>query len=272
VTPYLQDSDFTLFNGDAREVMAELPAESVDAIVTSPPYGDQRSYGGATPDDYADWIAPFFMEMRRVITPARSMMLNLGRIFRGGEEHPNLEETLLRARKIGWKRIDTIIWRKTKAMPLGPPYLNNRHEFVYWLALSTQAFRGYDEARVPHSPETIARYSRGKLRGQKDGAAYTYHERPPLNELGMVPPSVFSSAVGVEAGNEHPAPMAADLAELLIRLACPAGGTVLDPFLGSGTTALVARRLGRKCIGIELNEAYCALAATRTQQLSLGAA
>ncbi len=197
------------------------------------------------------------------------MLLNLGRIFRKGEEHPYLENTLLSLREIGWKRIDTIVWSKTKAMPLGPPYLNNRHEFVYWLAMNTKAHRYYDEVRIPHDPQTISRYARGNLRGQKDGAAYEVRERPPLNPLGMVPPSVFQGSVGTQRGNSHPAPMAESLAEHLIRLSCPPGGCVLDPFMGSGTTALVARRLGRRSIGIELSESYCDLIASRLSQQRL---
>lgn len=272
VPDYLADSDVAIYNGQAQEILYLLPAASADAVVTSPPYGDQRAYGGATPDQYAGWLEQFFVPLERVLKPEGSVMLNLGRIFRDGEEHPYLEQTLLRLREIGWKRIDTIVWAKTKAMPMGPPYLNSRHEFVYWLARSTKAYRGYDEVRVPHDPQTVARYARGNLRGQKDGAAYTVRERPPLNPLGMVPPSVFECAVGVEAGNTHPAPMALELAEFLVRLACPPGGTVLDPFAGSGTTGVAARKHGRYATLIEQDESYCDIAAGRLAQQSLLAA
>jgi DNA modification methylase len=263
------DVDCTLWHGDALRHLRELPDESIDAVVTSPPYGDQRTYGGVPPDFYAQWLGQFFLPLERILKPTGSVMLNLGRIFRNGEEHSYLEQTLLWLRKAGWARIDTIVWAKTKAMPMGPPYLNNRHEFVYWLAQNTKAYRGYDEVRVPHALETVARYERGNLRGQKDGDAYTVRERPPLNPLGMVPPSVFSCSVGSEAGNPHPAPMALELAEHLVRLACPPGGTVLDPFAGSGTTAVAARKHGRKTVLIEQNLGYCEFIARRLGQQSL---
>jgi hypothetical protein len=87
--------------------------------------------------------------------------------------------------------------------------------------------------------------------------------------LGGRPTSVYTSAVGIAPGNPHPAPMADDLARHLIALSCPHGGTVLDPFMGSGTTALVARKLGRRSIGIELSPEYATLCAERLQQQSL---
>lgn len=267
---FLEDPDVTIWQGDACECLRLLHNDAVDAVVTSPPYADQRwYYGGASSDEYAEWIFPVFEELYRVLTPTGSVMLNLGRVFRGGEEQPYIEELLLMLHHKGWRRIDTIVWAKTKAMPMGPPYLNNRHEFVFWLAKDVHAYRGYDEVRVPHAPETVARYERGNLRGQKDGDAYTVRARPPLNPLGMVPPSVFSSAVGIEAGNPHPAPMALELAEFLVRLSCPPGGRVLDPFAGSGTTGVAARKHGRQALLVEHSSDYCRYAAERLSQQTL---
>jgi site-specific DNA-methyltransferase (adenine-specific) len=268
VTPFVNDADFTLYVGDALEVLRLLPGESVDAVVTSPPYADARlDYDHVSAHEYGDWTHAWVSAALPVVKTSGSLLLNLGRLHRNGEESDYWIDALNRARAAGWKWIDTIVWRKTKAVPKAGPYLHDVHEYVLWFARRTDAYRGYDEeTRVPHSPLTVARYARGKLSGQKGQA---HRERPPLNPLGGRPTSVYTSSVGIAPGNPHPAPMADDLARHLIALSCPHGGTVLDPFMGSGTTALVARKLGRRSIGIELSPEYATLCAERLQQQSL---
>lgn len=271
MTPFVDDPDFTLYVGDARAWLAQL--EPVDAIVTSPPYAGQR--GAVDPDEYVFWIAPYLAALRRVLKPGGSMMLNLGRTFRDGEESPYIERTLFAARELGWKRIDTIIWHKPNGHPFGAPqYLLNRHELVYWLALDVNAYRGYDETRRPPAPETIARRERAGKRGPKnrERGEYEPKARTNYNPDGIRPSSVFECYVGREKGIKHGEPMALELAEHLVALACPPGGTVLDLFAGAGTTAVAARRLGRSCVGIELRQEAAEECAARLSQQELRAA
>lgn len=270
--PYVSDSDFTLYLGDSFELVAGLPSESVQAIVTSPPYGDARGddYPCAPPNEYADWIAPLLADLRRVLTPTGSFMLNLGRIFRGGIEHPYLEETLGAAASVGWLRIDTLVWHKVNANPSGHSWLTNAHEFVYWFAKQTGAYRGFDEeTRTPYADGSEARFKRNGHYAAKGQPRE--HQREPHPD-GAKPTSVFRAPVGAISGIQHGAPMALDLARHLVSLSCPRGGLVLDPFLGSGTTALACRERGRRCIGFEILEAHAKEAARRLSQLSLLAA
>jgi site-specific DNA-methyltransferase (adenine-specific) len=249
-----------LYHGDALDVMLELylAGRRFDAIVTSPPYADLRDYGGAHPSKFAGWLAPFLARMARILDPAGSLMLNLGRVFRDGEETPYHELAMLAALELGWRRIDTLVWRKTNAMPTAGPYLRNVHELVYRLALrpAGEVWHGYDELRTEPAPDTITRARRNGLRGPKDDSGE--YDRPRgsrtgYSPLGVKPTSVFDCPVGVTAGIKHTAPMAPDLAMHLVALSTPPGGTVLDPFGGSGTTALAARALGRNAVLIELD-------------------
>lgn len=265
---YVQDPDFTLHLGDVLDVLQGLPAGSADAIVTSPPYADARHDVPAEPlDSFADWFTPVLAEMQRVVRPSGSLMLNLGRRFRDGEEHSYADDTVAAARRLGWRRIDTLVWKKTNPAGKRSPYLTNAHEYVFWLATSTDAYRGYDDVRRPYSPETLARFQRAPRPPAKNHPS-TRRGAPP-HPLGAKPWSVFECSVGKDKGNPHPSPMAHDLAAHLVQLSCPRGGIVLDPFAGSGTTCYEARRLGRKSVGIELNAAYADLAAKRLSQLSL---
>lgn len=259
--------DVVLYEASAFTVLPGMRAESVAAIVTSPPYADARPDVPAPPlDHFAAWIAPALAELLRVVTPTGSLMLNLGRRFRDGEEHGYAIDTLTVAKEIGWRHIDTIVWCKTNGNARGGPYLHDRHEYVYWLAARTDAYRGYDETRQPYAPSTIPRMGRAPRAMQKGAAPQP--SRPPHPD-GARPSSVFSCSIGREAGNPHPTPMALDLAKHLVALACPPSGTVLDPFAGSGNTALAARALGRRAILIELEEQWCRVAADRLGQLPL---
>lgn len=263
VTPYVADPDFTLYLGDAWAVMRDLPDESVDCCVTSPPYLDARpEYPSPSPHEFER----IFRELGRVLSPEGSILLNVGRLFRDGQEVLWWRELLDRADWAGWSVIDTIIWEKPNAFGRGGPYLTNAHEYVFWLG-TPDSYRNYPETSTPYAPETIARYARGYQNAAK-GHPRVIRPRTP-NANGARPRSVVSVLIGREKGNPHPAPMALELAEHLVMLACPPLGSVIDPFVGSGTTCLAARKHGRQSIGIDVSEAYCAMAARRLSQLSL---
>lgn len=266
LTPYVQDADLTLYNGDALAVLRELPDESVDAIVTSPPYADARRDVEHVPlERFPAWLVDVLREGQRVLTLHGSLLLNLDRRFKNGIELDYAAETLRLLRADGWLKIDEIVWYKPNANGLGVPYLRNCHEYVWWLALSPDAYRGHDEARRPY--RDLARYERGYTQAVKHEPR-VLHRRSP-HPLGARLDSVIVCSVGKEKGRPHPTPMPEELAMDLVKLACPPGGVVLDPFMGEGTTGSAARKLGRKVIGIEIEPRYCAMAARRLQQLSL---
>lgn len=264
MTVYVDDTDFTLHVGDALDVLRTLPDGSVDCCVTSPPYEDARKeYPGVAPVVWED----IFHEFTRVVTGAAAV--NVGRRWQNG--HESLWWLAIRrgAARQGWHHCDTLVWAKPNANPIHGAVLANSHEYVLLLARDSAAFN-MDAVRTEYARETLSRTARNWGRGVavKNGDARQRHRRP-LNELGARGRSVIAIDVGREKGNEHPAPMPLELAQHLVSLCSWPGQTVLDPFAGSGTTCLAARRLGRTSIGVELNPAYAELAARRLQQQSL---
>lgn len=251
---------YRLFEGDALEALPLLAPRSVDAVVTSPPYADviPRSLA-VKPEDYAAWFSPFARELLRVLAPGAGMMLNLGRVFRGGRDVPVAERTMLRLLDEGWVRIDSIVWVQTNGRPIGGGYLCDCHEHVYWLAPEIPSgpkadYRGYTaETRRPHQPETLARYGRRFVQRYTKGSEGEAARRAVPNPDGALPDSVYVGPIGVEKGNPHPSPMDPAFARWLVALACPPGGVVLDPFAGSGNVGREALRSGRSFVGVELN-------------------
>jgi len=270
VTPYLEDPDVTLYCGDALEVLRELPSGSVGACVTSPPYLDARP---EYPSPSVGQFEEIFRELGRVVDGP--LLLNVGRIWRNGIEQLWFLELVTRAEWSGWPLRDTLVWAKPNANPIQGEIVTNAHEYVFCFGDGFDP----DAVRLAYRPDSIARMNRryvssvsvkgdtaarnGPRREEKRGMSLE------ANERGARAASVFVAPVGVEKGNAHPAPMPLELAEHLVRLS--GASSIIDPFAGSGTTLLAARRLERFGIGIELAAEYCELSAFRLSQQVLGA-
>lgn len=269
-----------IIEGDCLDVMRG-DLGRVDAIVTSPPYADQRDYSagaGVThnvtrnssrkarseaPARFVDEFEPYLRAMLEVLYPTGSLMLNLGIIMRDGEEHPYADDILTRARAMGWKLLHRMVWHKPNSIPLShPTYLHIKHEWVFWLAPTIDAYRGYDsDTRAAHSETSLSRAGRTYTL-RRDQRYSRQNESAGLHPDGARPATVFTAAVGNESV-EHPAIMSLKLAQQLVSLSCPPDGLVLDPFAGSGTTGVAALRRGRGFVGIEQNPDYCGLARRR---------
>jgi DNA modification methylase len=275
--------------GDSLDVMRSMARASVDAIVTSPPYADQRAYeegelGGrrgnhlanarlrarsrversAAPAEWVKWIAPYTAEVLRVCKPEGSMMLNLGVVMRDGEEHSCCDDILRNCREQGWKLLHRRIWHKPNGQVTSARgYLTVSHEYLLWLSPTTSPWRAFEqpegsqasrEVRTPHSAASTSRMA-GLYSGA--GAHRKQSSKHKLHPDGARPTTVFTCAVGGEANPDaHPARMPVKLAQHLVAMTCPPGGLVLDPFSGNGTTGVAANRIGRRYLGIELDADY----------------
>lgn len=288
MTPFIDDPDFTLHLGDVQEVLRQLPGESVQTCVTSPPYWSQRDYGmegqlGMEPTaaEYVNRMVDVFSDVKRVLRNDGTLWLNIGDSY-GKDKNLLLIPARLAMglQADGWILRSEIIWHKPNAMPES---IHDRptcaHEHVWLLAKNKTYF--YDKEAVKEEAEwarwgkqTNPKYDGtvtkgGFIKERSKRAIYAYMNGTGEQEgLTKNLRNVWTITTEPYEG-AHFATFPQELVEPCIKAGSAEGDTVLDPFMGSGTTALVARKLGRKAIGIELNEEYAALCAHRTNQQSL---
>jgi site-specific DNA-methyltransferase (adenine-specific) len=254
-----------LFLGDARERLIHLADNSVDLIVTSPPYADQRktTYGGVSPDEYVEWFLPISAELLRVLKPSGTFILNIKEKVVDGERSTYVMELILALRKQGWIWTEEFIWHKKNSFPGKWP---NRFRDSWERLLQfnkTKKFAMYQEAvMVPVGDWAKTRLKNlsetDKIRdNSKVGSGFGKNVSNWLGRDKAFPTNVLHLATECNNKN-HSAAFPEELPEWFIKLFTEQGDTVLDPFMGSGTTLAVAHRMGRKGVGVELLPEYFA--------------
>ncbi len=261
-----------LLAGDARQVLKRLPADSVDLIVTSPPYADSRkeTYGGLAPDEYVEWFLPISAQLLRVLKSDGTFILNIKERVVNGERHTYVLELIQALRAQGWLWTEEFIWHKKNSYPGKWPN-RFRDSWEHLLQFNkSRTFNMYQEAvRVPVGgwADTRLRKLSATDRKRDDSAVGSGFAKNISNWVGrdlVYPSNVLHLAT--ECGNrQHSAAFPEALPEWFIRLFTKRGDTVLDPFVGSGTTAVVAQRLGRTAIGIDRLADYIEAARERLE-------
>tara|TARA_R110000823_G_scaffold232196_1_gene358701 strand:- start:87 stop:863 length:777 start_codon:yes stop_codon:yes gene_type:complete len=251
--PYYTDDYCTIYHGDCREVLPTL--DKVDAVVTSPPYDDMKSYEGYS------WDYPTVSSM---LVDALDMNGVLVWNVNDGCADNSRTGTSMRQAigfvDLGLNLNDTMIWDKRSFSALGDKLRRypDTFEFMFVLCKGNQpTFNPIVDRK------NIVSGSVSSTQIKKDGErtkGKTFERR----DIGVrfnvwnIPPC--------PSGNDHPAPMNPKIAEGHILTWSNSGDTILDPFMGSGTTLRAAKDLQRKAIGIELEEKYCEIAAKRLAQ------
>lgn len=261
-----------IIQGDCLDVLKELPPASIDLIVTSPPYANNRpeTYEGIPPHKYVEWFLPRALELKRVLKPTGSFILNIKERVVNGERHTYVIELILKFREQGWLWVEEYIWHKKNCYP---GYWPNRFRDAWerCLHFTTQKnFRMFQEAvMVPMGDWRISRLrnlSDTDKRRDNSRALSGFGKRV-ANWVGrdkVYPTNVLHMAT--ECGNKgHSAAFPASLPEWFIKLFTHPGDVVLDPFIGSGATAIACIQNDRHFIGIDINPAYCKLAQERVR-------
>lgn len=250
-----------------------MPGDSVDLIITSPPYADQRKdvYGGVHPDKYVDWFLPIAQELKRVLKPSGSFILNIKERVFNGERHTYVIDLILAMRHQGWLWTEEYIWHKKNCYPGKWP---NRFRDAWERCLhftKQKRFKMFQEAvMVPMGEWSQSRLQ--KLNGNdlrrydsRVGSGFSKRIANWVGREKAYPTNVLHMAT--ECYNRyHSATFPVELPAWFIRLFTEPGDVVLDPFIGSGTTAVACVRLDRHYIGIEIKEEYVQLAKERISQ------
>jgi len=291
-----------IINNDALNGLRELPDESVQTCVTSPPYWGLRDYGNenqigleSSPEGYVNHIVEIFREVRRVLKPNGTVWLNIGDCYYGGggggggatgsdlkgrrnvTNHYKRGEGLKKKdlvgipwltafglRDDGWYLRSDIIWHKPNPIPESVTDRPTRaHEMIFLLSKSPDYYYDIDAIR-----EELAFKNRtgsnkaqevvgldGKVRKKKRKLVKANPKGRNVRSVWPIPISVLRNA--------HIAVFPEEIPEKCILASTKPGDIVLDPFLGSGTTCLVASRLNRNSVGIELSEEFYKLAQER---------
>jgi len=253
-----------ILSGDCLEKLKEVPNSSVDLIITSPPYADQRknTYGGIKPEKYVSWFLPITAELFRVLKNDGTFILNIKEKVQNGERSTYVLELILEMKRQGWLWTEEFIWHKKNCYPGKWP---NRFRDAWERLLQfnkAKKFNMYQEAvMVPMGDWAKNRLKNlsevDKIRdNSKVGSGFGKNISNWLERDMAYPTNVLHLAT--ECGNKnHSAAFPESLPEWFIKLFTQEYDTVLDPFMGSGTTVFVANRMNRHSIGIDIVDEYC---------------
>lgn len=247
--------------GDNVATMATLPDACIDLVVTSPPYDNLRTYGGHSWD--FEGVA---QQLWRIIKTGGVVVWIVADATIDGSETGTSFRQALRFKEIGFRLHDTMIWEKTVL-----PLTHNRYEQIceYMFVLSKGKPRSFNPIREPN--KEAGRVQTGTKRHDMKSLG-ELHGAGQLVRVDRIKGNVWKCAAGFNKTTDdacafdHPALFPEALASDHILSWSNEGDIVLDPFAGSFTTCKMARLLGRRWIGIEINEAYCEIGRKRLSE------
>ncbi|HLO52336.1 MAG TPA: site-specific DNA-methyltransferase [Kamptonema sp.] len=269
--------------GDSSQLLKCLASESVDLVITSPPFAllRQKSYGNESQDLYVDWLMEFAWEVKRILKNTGSFVIDLGGAYQKGIPIRSLYNYRVLIRlcdELGFKLAEEFFWYNRAKLPSPLEWVNKRKirvkdsvNTIWWLSKTNFPQADVTKVKVPYSP-------RMKKLLQNAEEFYTPKERPSGHDIskkfavdngGAIPsnlldiPNTESNSqyqrlckqVGVKS---HPARFPEKLPSFFINFLTKYGDTVVDIFAGSNTTGHAADDLSRKWISLEINKEYIA--------------
>lgn len=290
-----------ILQGDALEQLRHLPPESVHTCVTSPPYYNLRDYGAAgqigneaSVEEYLQSLVSVFREVRRVLRADGTLWVNMGDSYatRSGSQPPTNTrnscghtakhpprgykykdligvpwQLAFALRADGWYLRQDIIWAKSNGLPESVrDRCTKSHEYIFLLSKQPRYYFDAEAISEPIADSNARRYGQD-LAGQQGSNRQPGKDAPMKAALPRVSGRRNKRDVWTVSVSRyrcaHPAVFPEKLIEPCILAGCPEGGTVLDPFAGSGTTGAAAKRLGRDFIGCEIDPEYAQIARER---------
>lgn len=263
--------------GDAHGLLSRLPDDSVDLVVTSPPYAlhFKKEYGNVDKQAYVQWFRPFAQEILRVLKPEGSFVLNIGGSYNAGKPTRSLYQfrlLLMLCDQLGFHLAQECFWYNPAKLPSPAEWVNVRRirikdsvEYVWWLSKTPYPKADNSNVLTPYSPDMHRILARGyKAKTRPSGHKITANFK---DRGGAIPPNLIESgnnesnsqylkACEQHGIKPHPARFPASLPHFFIKLLTDEGDLVVDPFAGSNTTGSVAEKLNRHWYAFEEEAKY----------------
>lgn len=268
-----KETEARLILGDAIDALKSLQPNSIDLIITSPPYADQRTstYGGIRPDHYVEWFMEIATELQRVLKPDGTFILNIKEKVSNGERHTYVLELIMEMRKAGWLWTEELIWHKKNSHPGKWPnrfrdgwerllQFNKQRKFNMYQESVMVPIGDWHKSRLKTLSETDKKRDDSRV-----GSGFGKNISNWVGREMVYPNNVLY--LPTESGNKnHSAVFPKKLPEWFIKLFTKEGDWVLDPFVGSGTTSLVSCELNRNSIGIDILSSYIEISQERLRK------
>jgi DNA modification methylase len=303
-SPYYTTAHGAAYLGDSLSLLSKLPDNTINAVVTSPPYAlhFKKAYGNASKSDYVDWFLPFARNIFRVLRDDGSFILNIGGSYNAGAPTRSLYHFKLLValvEEVGFHLAQECFWYNPAKMPVPAEWVNVRRirvkdsvEYVFWLSKTAWPKANNRAVLKPYSPDMerlIRRGVRATTRPSGHAIKASFSNGDPG---GAIPSNVVESTdadsaavpddmlrFGNNAANDqytmkckaaglkiHPARFPAALPEFFLKLTTEPGDVVVDPFAGSNTTGAVAERLLRRWLAFDQVEEYLAASKFRFEE------
>ena len=264
--------DVKIFNSSS-EKMTELKDESIQTIITSPPYWNKRKYSNnpielgseKEPSEYIDNLVKHLKDCHRVLSKEGSFFLNIGDTFLNGSLQNIPHKVVIKLSEFGWILRNTIVWKKTNPKPSSSKSnLTPSYEFIFHLTKSKKYL--YNQLKIPTSTRNKPSHP-PRHRNNKNNNLYRYSPYIPSEHGKNIEDYLDDDVIKTSVSNqkilrkynidiEHPAPFNSDIVILPILQTSNEGDCILDPFSGIGTVGVVAVQMNRKYIAYEINENF----------------
>lgn len=286
--PFYKTDFGTAYLADSLELMKSIKSNSVNLVMTSPPYAlhFKKEYGNVSKDEYVEWFLQFAEQIHRILKDDGSFVLNIAGSYNKGEPTRSLYHYKLLielVERLNFNLAQELFWYNPAKMPAPAEWVTVRRirvkdsvEFVWWLSKTPWPKASNRKVLNPYSADMI-RLNKKKLKQTVRPSGHNINDSfTKVDAGGSIPGNVVEESFpedilkfGNNAANDmytkrckengikvHPARFPASLPDFFIKLLTDEGDIVLDPFAGSNTTGAVAENLQRRWIGVELDETY----------------
>ncbi len=288
-TPAYKTSLGAAYRGNSLAVMRHIASGTIDLVVTSPPYALEfkKEYGNVAKEQYVEWFLPFADEIKRILKPEGSFVLNIGGSYNSGSPTRSIYHFKLLialCEDLGFHLAQECFWYNPAKLPAPAEWVNVRRcrvkdsvEYVWWLSPSPNPRANNRNVLVPYSRDMLRLIEKG-FRAKQRPSGHNITAKFGRDRGGAIPSNVIvrgnnesNSAYMkrlAELGEKaHPARYPSAIPEFFINFLTLPEAVVLDPFAGSNTTGAVAESLNRRWIAIEMNSRYLEASKVRFPQL-----